>query len=81
MSPVTIFRKLWGFKDCNFGTINERYISRYQRERGDLIRLRNGSKLVERSLFAIIYPFLLYMACGGMFFLHKISNLKFFFSF
>ena len=45
-----------GFKDCHFGqfgTINPRYISRYYRVSGDLNRLRNCSKLVERSLFAI----------------------------
>ena len=52
--------KLWGFKDCHFGhfdqfgTINARYNSRYYRVSGDLIRLINRSKLVERSLFAII---------------------------
>ena len=33
---------------------NARYISRFKRVSGDLIRLRNQSKLVERSLFAII---------------------------
>ena len=31
-----------------------RYISRYQRVSGELIRLRNCSKLVKISLFAII---------------------------
>ena len=35
-------------------TINARYISRYKRVSGELIRFRNRSKLVERSLFAII---------------------------
>ena len=34
-------------------TINARYNSRYKRVSGDLILLRNCSKLVERSLFAI----------------------------
>ena len=63
--------KLRGFKDCHFGTINARYISRYY-----LIRPRNRSKLVERSLFAIIdllqgakFIFLYFIwrvACGGM---------------
>ena len=54
------FVKLWGFKDCHFGqfdqfgTVNARYILRYQRVSGDLIRLRNSPKLVESSLFAII---------------------------
>ena len=54
------FRKVMGFKDSHFGhfdqfkTINARYNSRYERVSGDLIRLRNRSKLVERSLFAII---------------------------
>ena len=41
-----------GFKDCHFGqfaTSNARYILS-----GDLIRLRNCSKLVESVLFAII---------------------------
>ena len=33
---------------------NARYNSRFKRVSGDLIRLRNQSKLVERSLFAII---------------------------
>ena len=45
------------YKDCHFGqfgTINARYNSQYQRVSGDLIRLRNCSKLVEGSLFAII---------------------------
>ena len=49
--------KLWGFKDCHFGqfgTINARYISLYQRVSGMLIPLRNRSKLVERSLFSTI---------------------------
>ena len=53
----SFFVKLWGFKDCHFdqlGTINARDISRYSRVSGELIRLRNRSKLVERSLFAII---------------------------
>ena len=46
--------QLWGFIDCQFGTINARFISRYKRVSGNLIGLRNQSKLVERSLFAII---------------------------
>ena len=49
-STVIISRKLWMFKDCRFGhigTINARHISRCQRVSGDLIRLRNRSKLVE----------------------------------
>ena len=56
----SFFVKLWGFKDCHFGhsdqfgTINARYNSRYFRVSRDLIRLINRSKLVERSLFAII---------------------------
>ena len=47
-----------GFEDCHFGqfeTINARYISRNERVSGDLIRLRNRSKLVEGSLYAITY--------------------------
>ena len=40
---------LWSICDNN-----ARYNSRYERVSGDLIRLRNRSKLVERSLFAII---------------------------
>ena len=54
---MIVFCKVMGFKDCHFGqfgTIISRYISRYQRVSGDLIRLRNCSKLVYRSLFAII---------------------------
>ena len=51
---MIIFRKVTGFKDCHFGTINARYVSRYYRVSGELIRLRNRSKLVERSLFVII---------------------------
>ena len=54
---MIIFRKVTGFTDCHFGqfgTINARYISRYYRVIGELIRLKNRSKLVERSLFAII---------------------------
>ena len=46
-----------GFKDAilgKFGTIKARYISRYLRVSGDLIRLRNSSKLVQKSLYAII---------------------------
>ena len=46
-----------GFKDCHFGqfgTINTRYISLYQRVSGELIPLRSRSKLVEKSLFARI---------------------------
>ena len=60
ISLVIIFVKLWGLKDCHFGdfdqlgTINARYNSRYQGVSRDLIRLRKRSKLVERSLFAII---------------------------
>ena len=48
-----------GFKDCHFGhfdqfgTINDQYISRFERVSGDLIRLRNRSKLVKENLFAI----------------------------
>ena len=55
----SFFVKLWGFKDCHFGhfdqfgTINARYISGYYRVSGDLIRLRNRSKLFEGSLFAV----------------------------
>ena len=47
-----------GFKDCHsgqFGTINERYFSHYVRASGYLICRRNRSKLVEESLFALIY--------------------------
>ena len=54
----SFFVELWAFKDWHFGqigTINKWYISRYLRVSGDLIRLTNRSKLVERSLFAIIY--------------------------
>ena len=43
-----------GFKDCHFGTINARYISRYYRVSGILIRPRTHSKMVEGSFFAII---------------------------
>ena len=46
-----------GYKNCHFGqfgTINERYILRFQRISGDLSRLRNLSKLIEGSLFAVI---------------------------
>ena len=53
----SFFVDLWEFKDCHFdqfGTINARYNSRYQRVSGDLIRLRNCFKLIERSSFAII---------------------------
>ena len=74
------------FKDCHFGqfgTINARYISRYYRVSGELIPLRNRSKLVERSLFAVInllqgaksISFVIYMSCGGMIFMEK--NFKF----
>ena len=45
-----------GFKDWlfgQFGTNNARYISHFQRVSGDLVRLRNRSKLVEISLFAM----------------------------
>ena len=38
--------------------IDTRYISRYLRVSGDLIRLKNRSKLAERSFFAIIDLFL-----------------------
>ena len=41
---MIICHKLWGFKDWHFGNY---------RVSGDLIRLTNSSKLVERSLFAI----------------------------
>ena len=55
---MTFFFKLWGFKECHFGqfgTINARYISRYKRSvNGNLIRLRNWSKLVEGRLISII---------------------------
>ena len=49
------FVMLRGFKYCyfgQFGTINARCILRYERVSGDLIRHRNCSKLVERSLFS-----------------------------
>ena len=39
----SFFVKLWELKDCHsgqFGTINARYISRYQRVSGELIRLK-----------------------------------------
>ena len=79
--------KLWGFKDCHFGhfdqfgTINARYNSRYQRVSGDLIRLINHSKLVERGLFVIIdllqgtkSIFLYLIWRVGWWFSQKISN-------
>ena len=47
-----------GFEDCHFGqfeTINARCISRNERVSGDLICHRNRSKLVQGSLYAIIY--------------------------
>ena len=54
---MIIFVKLRGFELRHFGrfgTINARYISRYERVSEDLIRLRNNSKLVKISLFAMI---------------------------
>ena len=58
-----------------------RYISCFQRASEGLIRLRNGSKLVDGSLFAITdlllgakTIFVLYMACGEMIFAKKFSN-------
>ena len=52
---LSFFVMLWGFKGCHFclfGTINEKYISRYYRISADLIRLRNRFKLFEGGLFA-----------------------------
>ena len=49
---MIIYVKLRGFKDCNFGqfeTINARYFVS-----GELIRLRNRSKLLKRSFTDII---------------------------
>ena len=49
------FVSLWRFKEWHFGqigTINARYFSSYYRSSGDLIRLRNCSKLVGENLFA-----------------------------
>ena len=45
-----------GFKDCHFGQFGtyRAIFPRNQRVSGDLIRLRNRSKLVEGNLFAII---------------------------
>ena len=54
---MIIFCKVWGFNDCHFGqfgTISARYISRIERVIGDLIHLRNSSKLVDGKIFAII---------------------------
>ena len=54
---MILFCKVIRVRDSHFdqfGTDSARYISRYQRVSGDLIRLRNRSKLVEGSLFAII---------------------------
>ena len=54
---MILFRKVFSCKDCHFGqfgTINARYISRYKRVSGDLIRLRSRSKLVKGNLFGII---------------------------
>ena len=56
----SFFVKLWGFKDCHFShfwTINAWYISRYQRVSANLIRPRNRSKLVQGSLYALIFRF------------------------
>ena len=47
----SFFVKLWGFKDGQFETVNVHCFALLTR---GLIRLRNRSKLVERSLFAII---------------------------
>ena len=50
---MLIFRKdLWGFKDCDFGQFGQ-FWPILTRERKFLIGLRNRSKLVQRSLFAI----------------------------
>ena len=85
----SFFVELWGFKDCHFGhfdqfgTINARYNSRYQRVSGDLIRLINRSKLVERNLFAIIdllqwtkILFLYFILRVGGWFSQKNSNFR-----
>ena len=53
----SFFVKLWGFKDCHFRQfwkINAQYLSCFKRVSGDLIRLRNRSKLAQGSLYAII---------------------------
>ena len=50
----SFFEKLKGFKDCHFGTINARYVSRYQRESRDLVPLRTHSKSVGGNFFAIL---------------------------
>ena len=74
------FEKIFHLGSCfvtcdhfgKFGTINARFILRYERVSGDLIRLRNRSKWVEGSLFAITDLLLeaksiisLFMACRG----------------
>ena len=38
---------------ANLRSINDQYVSRYERVSGDLIPLRNRSKLVKENLFAI----------------------------
>ena len=53
------------------------YFALLERKR-DLIRLRNRSKLVQRSLFAII-DFVLYMACEGMILTKKLTFFSFHF--
>ena len=95
ISPVIVFVKLWGFKGCHFGhfdqfgTINARYNSSYKRVSANLIRLRNLSKLFERSLFITIdllqgtKSILLYFIWrdGGWFSLKKYQILEIFFHF
>ena len=60
---------------CQFGTIKARYISRYYRLSGDLILLRNRSKLVEESLLAII-DFLLGAKSFTLCFLWRVGGQK-----
>ena len=53
------FLKFWGLKDCHFGEfwIDFALLTRTRFRAGDLIRLRNRSKLVEEQLclFAVNY--------------------------
>ena len=54
---MIIFLKILGLEDCQFGqigTIKARRNNPARRNLGEIIRLRNRSKLVERSLFVII---------------------------
>ena len=54
----SVLVKLWGFNNCHFGqfgTINARYISRYYCVSGELIRLKNRSKLVKEDTHDIRY--------------------------